>query len=118
MELLIANLAERPDLLTRRRPGDDPWPEFMNQDLLAELYYADYREAFPEFVLVAIDPADPDRPVARAVSSAPTPSISTRGWPSTNTRTGPAPTASRRTPGCAFTSGPGAGLSGPPSAPW
>src|SRR5260370_11200704 len=68
MELLIANLAERPDLLTRRRPGDDPWPEFMNQDLLAELYYADYREAFPEFVLVAIDPADPDRPVARAVS--------------------------------------------------
>jgi GNAT superfamily N-acetyltransferase len=68
VELVIANLADEPELPTRREPGDDPWPEFMNNDPMAELYYADYRSAFPEFALVAFDPAEPDRIVARAFS--------------------------------------------------
>lgn len=40
----------------------------MYQDAVGELYYTDYHTAFPEFVVAAVDPAEPDRIVARALS--------------------------------------------------
>jgi hypothetical protein len=67
MELVVANLADRPELAPRL--GDiDAWPRFMLQDPIGSLYYADPVGAYPEFVLVAVDQADPDRAVAKAFS--------------------------------------------------
>jgi GNAT superfamily N-acetyltransferase len=68
MDLLIANLADRPDLPSTLAAGEDPWPEFMYGDPMAGLYYADNHAAFPEFVVVAVDAAEPDRIAARALS--------------------------------------------------
>jgi hypothetical protein len=68
MDLLIASLAERPDLPSSYARGEDLWPEFMYQDPVGELYYADNHQAFPEFAVVAVDPAQPDRLAARALS--------------------------------------------------
>jgi GNAT superfamily N-acetyltransferase len=68
MELLIANVADRPDLPSTHAAGEDVWPGFMYEDPMAGLYYADNRTAFPEFVVVAVDAAEPDRIAARALS--------------------------------------------------
>jgi GNAT superfamily N-acetyltransferase len=68
MDLLIASLADRPELPHAYARDEDSWPEFMYQDPVGELYFADNREAFPEFVVVAVDPAQPDRLAARALS--------------------------------------------------
>ncbi len=68
MELLIASLADRPDLPSSHADGADLWPTFMHHDPVAELYYSDYPQAFPEFVVVAVAPDRPDRMVARALS--------------------------------------------------
>jgi hypothetical protein len=59
MDLLIASVADRPELPSTYAKGEDLWPEFMYQDPVGELYFADCREAFPEFVVVAVDPAEP-----------------------------------------------------------
>jgi GNAT superfamily N-acetyltransferase len=69
--LTIATFAERPDLL---REVFDPEiqsavPEFMRHDAVAALYYGDGRlDLYRDFGLVAVDPTEPDRPVARAFS--------------------------------------------------
>jgi len=68
VDLLIASLADRPDLPSAYARGEDLWPEFMYQDPVGELYFADNHQAFPEFVVVAVDPAEPDRLAARALS--------------------------------------------------
>jgi GNAT superfamily N-acetyltransferase len=68
MDLLIASLAERPELPSTYAEGDNLWPAFMYQDAVGELYYTDNDTAFAEFVVVAVDPAEPDRIVARALS--------------------------------------------------
>ena len=44
-------------------------PEFMRHDPAATLYYDDSNlDRYCEYGLVAVDPAEPDRPVARAFS--------------------------------------------------
>src|SRR6266487_3009318 len=68
MDLLTANLADRPDLPSTYGEGEDLWPRFMYEDPIGGLYYADNHTAFPEFVMVAVDTAEPDRIAARALS--------------------------------------------------
>src|SRR6266508_3711381 len=68
MDLLIASLADRPDLPSAYAEGEDLWPTFMHQDPIGGLYYADNHKAFPEFLVVAVDPVEPDRLAARALS--------------------------------------------------
>ena len=64
MDLLTANVAQRPDLAPLL--GDfNPWPRFMRQDPVGSLYYADPVTAYPEFVLVAVERDQPDRLVAK-----------------------------------------------------
>src|SRR3954451_13203017 len=60
MDVLIATVAERPDLASLLDDFND-WPTFMRQDPIGALYYADPVAAYPEFVLVAVDRAEPDR---------------------------------------------------------
>src|SRR5690349_9147026 len=67
MDLLVANVADRPDLAPRLRDFN-VWPPFMMQDPIGSLYYADPVDAYPEFALVAIDRDDADRAVAKAYS--------------------------------------------------
>jgi hypothetical protein len=44
-------------------------PEFMRRDPVAALYYGNGQlDRYREFGLVAVDPAEPDRPIARAFS--------------------------------------------------
>jgi GNAT superfamily N-acetyltransferase len=69
MSPVIATFAERPDLLDAVFGPEiqRAVPEFMRHDPTGALYYRD--EALPfyrEFGLVAVDPAEPDRPLARA----------------------------------------------------
>ena len=67
MDLLVATVAERPDLAPLL--GDfNPWPRFMRQDPVGWLYYADAITAYPELVLVAVDRDHPDRLVAKGYS--------------------------------------------------
>src|SRR3954454_6936654 len=67
MDVLIATVAERPDLAALLDDFND-WPTFMRQDPIGALYYADPVAAYPEFVLVAVDRAEPDRLVAKGYS--------------------------------------------------
>jgi hypothetical protein len=67
MDLLIANVAERPDLAPLLADFND-WPQFMREDPVSALYYDDRVTAYPEFVLVAIDRDQPDRLVAKGYS--------------------------------------------------
>jgi GNAT superfamily N-acetyltransferase len=69
--LVVATFAERPELRDRVFGGEiqSAVPEFMRHDPAGALYYADgMLDEYREFGLVAIDPAEPDRPVARAFS--------------------------------------------------
>jgi GNAT superfamily N-acetyltransferase len=67
--LVVATLAERHDL---RAKVFDPeiqsaLPEFMRHDPTSALYYgAGALDRYLDYGLVAVDPAEPDRPVARA----------------------------------------------------
>jgi GNAT superfamily N-acetyltransferase len=68
-QLVVATLAERPDLCDRvfQPEIQSAVPEFMRHDRTASLYYGDGRlDRFLEYGLVAVDPAELDRPVARA----------------------------------------------------
>jgi len=67
VDLLIATVAQRPELAPSLREFN-AWPTFMLQDPIGSLYYADPVAAYPEFVLVAVDPAEPDRLVAKGYS--------------------------------------------------
>jgi GNAT superfamily N-acetyltransferase len=69
--LEIATFAERPEL----RPAvfgaeiQSAVPEFMRHDPAAALYYDNGNlDSYCDYGLVAVDPAEPDRPVARAFS--------------------------------------------------
>jgi GNAT superfamily N-acetyltransferase len=66
MPLLITNLAERPDLSPVFDRFIDSWPEFMYHDAISAALFDQLVAAHPETNLIAIDPADPDRPIARA----------------------------------------------------
>jgi hypothetical protein len=67
VDLLIANVAERPDLAPLLGDFND-WPQFMREDPVSDLYYNDHVSAYPEFVLVAVQRDQPDRLVAKAYS--------------------------------------------------
>jgi GNAT superfamily N-acetyltransferase len=85
MDVLIATAAERPDLAPLL---DDfnVWPTFMRQDPISSLYYVDPVSWYPEFVLVAVDRAQPDRLVAKGYSvpfswdDDPTETLPDDGW--------------------------------------
>jgi GNAT superfamily N-acetyltransferase len=70
-EITVATFSQRPELLGKVFGPDiqSAVPEFMRHDSVAALYYGDGRlDRYREFGLVAVDPAEPDRPVARAFS--------------------------------------------------
>ena len=69
--LIVATFAERPDLLAKvfEPKIQSAVPEFMCQDPTAALYYGEGELGrYLDYGLVAVDPAEPDRPVARAFS--------------------------------------------------
>jgi len=66
VELRIASLAERPELGEIFGEFADAWPEFMYHDPISVALLDPLLRAHPESNLVAVDPADPGRPVARA----------------------------------------------------
>jgi len=70
-QLVVATFAERPDLLAKvfEPKIQSAVPEFMCQDPTAALYYGEGELGrYLDYGLVAVDPAEPDRPVARAFS--------------------------------------------------
>jgi GNAT superfamily N-acetyltransferase len=69
--LVVTTFAERPDLLAKAFEPEiqSAVPEFMRHDPTGSLYYGGGNlEHYLEYGLVAVDPAEPDRPVARAFS--------------------------------------------------
>src|SRR5262249_10490439 len=69
--LVVATFSERPDLLGRVFDPEiqSAVPEFMRHDPTAALYYGTgILDFYREYGLVAVDPAEPDRPIARAFS--------------------------------------------------
>lgn len=67
--LVVATLAERPDLRGKVFGPEiqSALPEFARHDPIAVLYYGNAAlERYLDYTLVAVDPAEPDRPVARA----------------------------------------------------
>jgi GNAT superfamily N-acetyltransferase len=70
-DLTVSTFAQRPDLLSKvfGPEIESAVPEFMRHDPTGGLYYRDEAlEFFREFGLVAVDLAEPERPVARAFS--------------------------------------------------
>jgi hypothetical protein len=84
--MLIANLAQRPDLAPLTDDMDGAWPEFMYHDALAGLVYGYVATDLAGFCLVAVDRDDPRRPLARAYSTPftwtadPTTELPDGGW--------------------------------------
>jgi hypothetical protein len=68
MELDIASVADRPGLRALYDELDDLWPEFMMKDPTAGLYYGYLLDAYPEYVLIAVDRATGE-PVAKALAT-------------------------------------------------
>src|SRR5271169_6127357 len=69
--LAVATFAQRHDLLGKVFDSEiqSAVPEFIRHDPVAALYYGDgHHDHYRKFGLVAVDPAQPDRPVARAFS--------------------------------------------------
>jgi hypothetical protein len=54
VDVLTATAAERPDLAARLNDFN-PWPTFMRHDPVGSVYYVDPVEAYPEYVLAAVD---------------------------------------------------------------
>ncbi|MFC4530946.1 N-acetyltransferase [Sphaerisporangium dianthi] len=69
MELHITTLAERPELEPQLWRMPDSWPVFMKEDPAANLFYPVATSQYAEYVLVAVDRADPGDLVARALSA-------------------------------------------------
>jgi hypothetical protein len=67
-ELSVATLAERPDLAPLLHDFPGGWPDFMYEDPISPLYYSAAEHAYPEFILLAWDPDEPTRAVARGYS--------------------------------------------------
>lgn len=68
MDLVIASLADRPDLAPLMWSFEGLWPTFMQQDPVSDLFYAQAVARYAAYTLVAYDAADPTRPVARSCS--------------------------------------------------
>src|SRR5260370_17111953 len=69
--LAIFSLSQRPELRGQAFSAEfaAAVPEFMRQDPVAALYYADRAlDRYLDFVLIAVDRDDPGRVIARAVS--------------------------------------------------
>jgi GNAT superfamily N-acetyltransferase len=69
--VVVTTFAQRPELLAKVFEPEiqSAVPEFMRHDPTGALYYGDDNlEHYREYGLVAVDPTDPDRPVARAFS--------------------------------------------------
>jgi GNAT superfamily N-acetyltransferase len=67
--LVVATFIERPDLRGKVFEPEiqSAMPEFMRHDWTGGLYYGEgILEGYAEFGLVAVDPVEPDRPLARA----------------------------------------------------
>jgi hypothetical protein len=64
----IVTLASRPDLVDSLYDFPGAWPTFMVQDPTADLYYGDAHEAYPEFIMLALDDEAGDEVVARSFS--------------------------------------------------
>jgi GNAT superfamily N-acetyltransferase len=68
MRLDFATFAERPDLVPLANQFPGGWHEFMYNDPVAPLYYDHAETTYAEYALIAYDPADPARAVAKAYS--------------------------------------------------
>jgi hypothetical protein len=85
VDILTATLAQRPDLAPLLGTFN-PWPQFMKEDPIGSLYYADPVQAYPDFVLVAVDREQPDRLLAKGFSvpftwdGDPATSLPAEGW--------------------------------------
>src|SRR5207245_3367484 len=69
--VIVATFAARPDLLAKVFEPEiqSAVPEFMRHDPMGALYYGDgHLGRYLDYGLVAVDPAEPDPPVARAFS--------------------------------------------------
>jgi GNAT superfamily N-acetyltransferase len=70
-EIAVATFSQRPDLLDKVFGPEiqSAVPEFMRHDPAGALYYGNGQlDHYREFGLAAFDPAQPDRPIARAFS--------------------------------------------------
>jgi GNAT superfamily N-acetyltransferase len=68
MDLLMFNLAARPDLAPMLDEFPGAWPEFMYFDQISPLFYDMLVAEYAEFCLIAVDRSAPRRPVAKALS--------------------------------------------------
>lgn len=64
----IATLDQRPDLVDALWNMPTVWPEFMRHDPISNLYYGLAVQEWPEYILVAEDPDEPGRLVAKGHS--------------------------------------------------
>lgn len=62
----MTTYAERPDLAGLGADFPDTWPEFMDQDPVANLYYSLTRTVYAEHAIIAFDRDDPTRALAKA----------------------------------------------------
>jgi GNAT superfamily N-acetyltransferase len=67
---LVRSLAEAPELADRFDEFPDSWPEFMFHDQVSAALFDSLVAANPATNLIALDPADPSRPLARACAFA------------------------------------------------
>jgi GNAT superfamily N-acetyltransferase len=68
VDLVIASLAERPDFADALWSFDGLWPTFMQQDPIADLFYARASTTYADYTLLAFEAREPSRPVARSCS--------------------------------------------------
>lgn len=68
MDVMVASLADRPDLAPLLWGLDDPWPEFMRHDPMSDVYYSRADTTYAAWSLVAWDAADPTRAIAKSHS--------------------------------------------------
>jgi GNAT superfamily N-acetyltransferase len=68
VDLLVFNLAKRPDLAPMLDDFPGAWPEFMYYDRISRLFYDVAMAEYAEFCLIAVDRNALDRPVAKACS--------------------------------------------------
>jgi GNAT superfamily N-acetyltransferase len=66
VDLLVANLAERPDLAPLLDGFPGVWPEFLSHDPVTASLYDTIVAAHPQFSLIAVHPGAPDIAVAKA----------------------------------------------------
>jgi hypothetical protein len=67
-ELQVYTLAERPDLANRLNDFPEAVAEFLYHDPISVVLYDEVILAYPEYTIMAVDPADPDVPVAKMLS--------------------------------------------------